>query len=219
MYHYKLALPATCPTGLIGLALGERAKDGRLASFVLGFSVILVYYILCAARGRLPWADSSTRVWPHGFPTSSGIAAIVMLVWRSRSTDRPIPFQCSGILGETERRFRRFRRRQHPPARRRAVIVLRLPRLNLPRPRLPDIYVSREYLRVFLLAVLSLLGIFYISTFIDLADKLFRGSADPHAARLLLLSDSAVCLLRDSDGVLVATLVTLGILTKNSEIW
>ena len=35
-----------------------------------------------------------------------------------------------------------------------------------------DLYVSREYLRVLALACVSLLGIFYISTFIDLVDKL-----------------------------------------------
>ena len=38
-------------------------------------------------------------------------------------------------------------------------------------------YTSRQYLRVFVLSVLAALGVFYISTFIDLADKLFRGSA------------------------------------------
>jgi lipopolysaccharide export LptBFGC system permease protein LptF len=46
----------------------------------------------------------------------------------------------------------------------------------LPLPRVLDIYISREYLRLIVIGLLGLLALFYISTFIDLADKLFRGS-------------------------------------------
>ena len=46
----------------------------------------------------------------------------------------------------------------------------------------------------------ALLGIFYISTFMDLADKLFRGSGDDgDAAPLFLFHDAAVRVLRHSD--------------------
>jgi LPS export ABC transporter permease LptG/LPS export ABC transporter permease LptF len=221
MYHYKLALPATCPIlALIGLALGASArKDGRLASFVLGFSVILVYYILLYGARAFAMGGQLDPGFAPWIPNIiMGIAAIVMLVWRSRSADRPIRFSVPAFWarrGETTS----IPATSHSPARRRAVIVLRLPQLNLPRPRLLDMYVSREYLRVFLLAVLSLLGIFYISTFIDLADKLFRGSA---TTRTLLeyfyFQTPQFVYYVIPMGVLVATLVTLGILTKNSEI-
>jgi LPS export ABC transporter permease LptG len=99
------------------------------------------------------------------------------------------------------------------------MVVVRLPHLNLPMPRLLDLYVAREYLRVFVLSVSSLLGIFYISTFIDLADKLFRGAA---TTRTLLdyfyFQTPQYVYYVIPMGVLVATLVTLGVLTKNSEI-
>src|SRR5581483_161958 len=62
------------------------------------------------------------------------------------------------------------------PASRKVVLVIRVPHLNVPRPSLLDLYVARRYLAVFVLAFGSLIGIFYIATFIDLADKLFRGS-------------------------------------------
>src|SRR5262249_30181901 len=58
----------------------------------------------------------------------------------------------------------------------RVVVVIRIPQINWPRPTLLDIYIARRYLSVFLLSFVSLIGIFYIATFIDLADKLFRGS-------------------------------------------
>ena len=54
---------------------------------------------------------------------------------------------------------------------------------------------------VFGLAFVALLGIFYISTFIDLADKLFGGAATiGHAAALLLFRDAAVRLLHHPAG-------------------
>src|SRR5204862_8155469 len=77
----------------------------------------------------------------------------------------------------------------------------------------------RQYLRVFGLTVLAALGVFYISTFIDLADKLFRGSAT--TALLLQFfyyqTPQYVYYIIPIAG-LVATLVTIGTMTKNSEL-
>ena len=55
--------------------------------------------------------------------------------------------------------------------------VVRVPQLRAPRPSLLDLYISRQYLTIFFMGVVSLLGIFYISTFMDLVDRLFRGTA------------------------------------------
>ena len=205
MYHYKLALPATCPIlALIGLALGASArKDGRLASFVLGFSVILVYYILLYGARAFAMGGQLDPGFAPWIPNIiMGLAAVVMLVWRARSADRPIRFSVPAFWARrTAAPSAAATSATTPAARRRTIVVVRLPQLNLPMPRLLDIYVAREYLRVFLLAVLSLLGIFYISTFIDLADKLFRGSATTRiAARVLLLPDAAVRVLRHPHG-------------------
>ncbi len=68
------------------------------------------------------------------------------------------------------------------------VVVVRVPHFDCPARGCSTSTSSREYLRVFLLGVVALLGIFYISTFIDLVDKLFRGEATTgDAAPLLLL--------------------------------
>ena len=57
------------------------------------------------------------------------------------------------------------------------MIVVKIPHVDWPRPSLLDLYVSRQYLSIFLLSFGSLVGIFYISTLIDLADKLLGGVA------------------------------------------
>ena len=99
------------------------------------------------------------------------------------------------------------------------MLVVRIPHLNLPRPGLLDLYVSGQYLRVFFLGLFSLLGIFYISTFMDLADKLFRGSAtSAMMLRYFFFQTPQFVYYIIPMAVLVATLVTVGLMTKNSEL-
>ena len=45
----------------------------------------------------------------------------------------------------------------------------------MPTPRLLDGYVTRLAMKVAALTFIGLLGIFYIATFIDVSDKLFKG--------------------------------------------
>jgi LPS export ABC transporter permease LptG len=79
--------------------------------------------------------------------------------------------------------------------------------------------VSREYLRVLLLGILGLLGVFYISTFIDLVDKLFRGETSTlMLLRYFYFRTPQFVYYVIPMGVLVATLVSVGVLTKNSEL-
>ena len=78
MIQYKFSFPvACCVLALIGLALGvSNRKDGKLASFVIGFIVIFVYYVLlymarAAAIGgvlepRYRAVDSAGRAWRGG---------------------------------------------------------------------------------------------------------------------------------------------------------
>ena len=74
------------------------------------------------------------------------------------------------------------------------------PAWDSPSPALLDIYISRRYLRLLGLTFVSLLGIFYISSFIDLSDKLFKGTTTlDKLLQLLLVRDAAVRLLRGPD--------------------
>src|SRR5439155_10138805 len=96
------------------------------------------------------------------------------------------------------------------PAEKRVVLVVRVPHLHFPRPPLLDLYVSGQYLRVFFLGLFGLLGIFYISTFMDLADKLFRGSATtPMVVRYFIFQTPQYVYYIIPMSVLVATLVTV----------
>jgi len=99
------------------------------------------------------------------------------------------------------------------------VLVIRVPQGIMPKFRILDTYVGLLYLRVFALTFLGLLGIFYIATFIDLSDKLFKGQATGTQLVLFLWYSSpqfVYYLLPLS--ALVSTLITIGLLTKSSEL-
>ena len=103
--------------------------------------------------------------------------------------------------------------------RRGVVLVVRIPHIDWPRPRLLDLYIARLYLVVFMLSFAALIGVFYISTFIDLADKLYRGSATPRLlARFFYWQTPQYVFYIIPLSALVAALVTIGLLTKNSEL-
>ena len=83
-----------------------------------------------------------------------------------------------------------------------------------------DRYVAATYARVAGLAALAMAGIFYISTFLDLSDKVFRGQTRRGAcsARIFWFITPQYVYYIVPLSVLLAALVTIGILTKNSEL-
>jgi LPS export ABC transporter permease LptG/LPS export ABC transporter permease LptF len=232
MVQEKFALPATCLIlALIGLALGtSNRKDGKLASFVLGFGVILIYYILLyGARAFATGGKITPELAPWIPIIVMGIAGVAMMAWRVRAADQPIRLSiptfwrrngAAAPAGPLESTVAApAAPRTDDVNSRRIVVVLRVPHLNLPLPHLLDLYVAREYLRVLVLSIVSFLGIFYISTFIDLVDKLFRGQATAGLLfRYFYFQTPQFIYYVIPMAVLVSCLVTIGVMTKNSEL-
>ena len=221
MIQQKFSLPLACPVlALIGLALGaSNRKDGRLAGFVIGVGVIFAYYVLLfGARTLAMGGRFSPSLAPWIPNIVLGAVGIALTLWRARSADQPIRIAIPVF----------WRRRAAADAaaaagsaapRRQVVLVVRLPHLNLPRPRLLDLYVSQQYVRIFVLGFAALLAIFYISTFMDLADKVFRGSATLGmlASYFYYITPQYVYYIIPMSALL-AVLVTIGLMTKNSEL-
>jgi LPS export ABC transporter permease LptF/LPS export ABC transporter permease LptG len=221
MIAFKFALPFACPVlALIALALGaSNRKDGKLASFVIGVLVIFAYYVLLYGARALANSGKFSATWAPWVPNIVlGVVGLVLMVLRVRGADQPIRVSMPRFLQ------RRSRSEDaggvgSPRPRPRPVLVVRLPHLRLPRPRLLDLYIARQYLQVFFLGVISLLGVFYISTFIDLADKLFRGSATTSLLlRYFFYATPQFAYYVIPMSALVAALVTVGVMTKNSEL-
>jgi len=217
--HRKFAIPVACLVfGVIGLALGAtNRRDGKLGSFVFGLGVIFAYYIPLTlgpalAKGHLipPWL----AVWAPNIILSAVGAGLFF--WRSRAADQEFRFAMPQWL---QRRNRRViaPRAQHAGGEPAAISTGFMSRL--PRPSILDRYVTTMYTRVFALCAVGLLALFYISTFIDRSDKVFKGAATwgmMGAYLWYLLPQYVYYVLPMS--VLLASLVTIGVLTKNSEL-
>jgi LPS export ABC transporter permease LptG/LPS export ABC transporter permease LptF len=208
--HRKFSIPVACLVfGLIGLALGAtNRRDGKLASFVIGVGVIFVYYVVLwtgqsMAKGAIvpPWL----AVWLPNFVL--GAFGGVLLVWRKRAADQPLrlPALFTRRKSETDSVPRRN--------------FFRIPQALIPMPSILDRYVASSYVRVLALSALAMAGIFYISTFLDLSDKVFKGDATwgMLGAYFWYATPQYVYYILPLS-VLLATLVTIGLLTKNSEL-
>jgi LPS export ABC transporter permease LptG len=121
-------------------------------------------------------------------------------MWRKRAADRPLRLPLPGG-------FRRPR------------FSIRMPSLWVPMPGLLDRYVATNYVRVLAMSAVALAGIFYIATFLDLSDNVFRGQATWTMLgwHLAYRTPQYIYYILPLS-VLLATLVTIGILTKNSEL-
>ncbi len=225
--HKKFSIPVACFVfGLLALVFGlTTRRDGKLASFVFGLGVIFAYYVIMwtaqsAAKGRMvpPWL----AMWIPDLLL--GGAGVVLLAvhgpwgWRWRALARlaatwwgrvwppPLPASFSRLW----------------PARlvrARAMAGAQVARPWMPRASILDGYIARLYLRVAGLSFVSLLGIFYISTFIDLSDKLFKGQATlAMLMQYLWYATPQFIYYCIPLSVLIGGLVTIGLLTRNSEL-
>jgi LPS export ABC transporter permease LptF/LPS export ABC transporter permease LptG len=195
----KFSIPFACLIfGLIGLALGvNNRRDGKLASFVLGLGVIFIYYVVLwlgqsLVRGHIvpPWLAA----W--GPNIVLGVLGLLLFRWRDRGFDRPLRLPALPTL----------RGAGMPP--------LRLPMLGI-----LDRYVATMYARVTVLSALAMAGIFYIAAFLDLSDKVFRGQAtwSMLGAYFWYATPQYIYYILPL-AVLLGALVTVGLLTKNSEL-
>ena len=203
--HRKFSIPVACLVfGVIGLALGAtNRRDGALGSFGLGIAVVFAYYIplflfpQMTKGGHIP---PQLAVWLPNILI--GLFALVLFVWRDRVADQPI-----GAPSWVLRLRERFKRRPRPR---------RLGRGPL---RILDSYVATSYVRILLLTCGATVAVFYISTFIDLSDKMFKGMAPWYTVfQYLVFATPQFAYYILPLSVLIATLVTVGMLTSNSEL-
>jgi LPS export ABC transporter permease LptG/LPS export ABC transporter permease LptF len=242
----RFSFPAACVVfAVIGLALGlSVARDGKLAGFVVGIAVIFAYYILLylaqgVTRGYYAGDGSNlkpllvaqlSRWWPNIVLLPFGILA---LIWRARWAEGRLPFRVfvklsSAVQGWLDRRRTAASGSTATPAgvataragrRRGVVVVVRIPSVSWLLPNILDRYISAIYLRAAGVSFAALLGIFYISTFIDKTDKLLKGQATGWDILTLLgyMTPQFVYYVIPLSALL-SVLVTFGLLSRSSEL-
>jgi len=237
----RFSFPAACLVfAIIGVALGLTvARDGKLAGFVVGIAVIFAYYIFLylaqsvtkgyysgPTGGAQPLIIAQLSRWtPNMVLLPFGILA---LIWRARWAEGRLPFRSLVKLTEylsgwiNRRRDAAGAAAGNAPARRgerRIVIVIRVPHLSWLAPNILDRYISAIYLRAAGISFMALLGIFYISTFIDKSDRLFKGQTTGGTVLQLLgyMTPQFVYYVIPL-AALLSVLVTFGLLSRSSEL-
>ena len=221
--HQKFSLPVACLIfGLIGLALGVTSrKDGKFASFALGIAVIFAYYIIMYGAKAMAKGDLVSPHLAMWLPNIIlGGAGAFLLIWRARSVERRVSI---GLPYLKPRTLDQPLPKTYgtPTSTKSPVITVSSNALwsgNNPL-NLLDLYVGKQYLTIVALAFVGLLGIFYISTFVDLSDKLFKGETTAFAIlEYFWYATPQFIYYVLPISALVSTLVTIGILTKSSEL-
>ena len=236
----RFSFPAACLVfAVIGIALGLTvARDGKLAGFVVGIAVIFGYYVILylaqsvtrgyyagEAGGAKPLLLAQLSRWaPNLVLLPFGIFA---LIWRARWAEGRLPFRSAVKLTQAMTAWLNRHRTSTPRAAgagpgargRGVVVVIRLPHLSWLMPNILDRYISRIYLRTATLSFAALIGIFYIGTFIDKSDKLFKGQATTGmVVQLLGFMTPQFVYFVIPLAALLSVLVTFGLLSRTSEL-
>jgi len=200
----RFSIPAACLVfGLLGLVFGAtNRRDTRLGSFVLGLGVIFAYYVLLWFGQSLVDGYLAPPWWGAWMPNIVlGGVGLLLFLRRDRLGDRPlrVPFPRklrtrlgarTWVLGHTWLPF-----------------------------GILDRYVALIYLRVLGLSVTALAGVFYVSTFLDLADEVFKGNGTWRMlGAFFVYATPQFFYYIIPLSVLLATLVSIAVLTKSSEL-
>ena len=230
--HKKFSIPVACLVfALLAVGLGvSNRKDGKLASFVLGLAVIFAYYVIMFGSEAMAKGALIPAWWAMWIPNVLlGSLGIALLVARTRGVDYTMRFKLpswrwpsrqvnedptgdSKLLEATEPN-------PNPKPPRGIVVVIRIPQFELPRPQLLDLYVARTYGRMLVMCIAAIMGLFYISTFLDKSDKLFKGQVTLGMLLQYLWWETPQFLYYIiAIAVLLSAIITVGLLTKNSEL-
>jgi len=223
-WHKKFAIPFACIVfGLLGLSLSLGSKkEARSSAFALSIAVIFVYYILIRLgeqAGDTGMMTPFLAMWGANI-VLGGIA--LLLLWlnlREAAFDPLDPAHYLSFIPRVKRHHVATARPLPSVVPPRAVVVVRIPRLHLRFPSILDRYIARAWLNHFALVVLAFASIYVLAEFMDLFDDIqhnrVKGKVVLHYYAFHLLQ---ILFTVTPIGVLVAVLITLGVLARRNEI-
>jgi LPS export ABC transporter permease LptG len=222
--HKKFAIPFACLVfGILGLPLGiTNRRGGKSSGFSLSIGIILFYYILINNGEAMA---QSGKVSPAvGMWTPNAILLVLGIYLLARANRE------TGFRSERASIWRRLadlvnRRRPSAPAVSSATQMAAdeepaiLNRLDITFPNILDRYILREFAKILALVLISTIALFVIVDYTDLAHDIRANGIAFHT--VLAYYRFAIFQILHWTlpiSVLVATLVTFGILSKNNEV-
>lgn len=219
--HKKFSIPFACIVfGIVGLPLGiTNRRGGKSSGFSLSIAIILFYYVAINNGEALA---GSGKISPFLGMWAANIVMLVAGIYLLIRANRDIGAQRpeGGIIRRTVTAIgRQFRRRgavqQVEAADERSI----LSQLDVTFPNIIDRYVLREFLKVLLLVLVSVIALFLVIDYTERAADIRVNHIAFHTVfayyRFLIFQILNWTL---PISVLVATLVTFGMLSKNNEV-
>lgn len=221
--HKRFSYPAACfVLMLVGVPLGVTSRrGGKSSAWVFTILLVCLYYSLSlfgTALGKQNWISAFVAVWLANILFATGG---LFLLWQMASGGRVLsaitsftsrtpksataPAESNGApkFGWVARIFPAMQRRS--------------PRHAFP--RILDEYVVREFLYMFFLVLCGFVMLMLVFTFFELISDILRNHTPLSIVGQYLLNLTPSMLYQIAPlAVLVAVLVTFGVLNRNSEI-
>ena len=214
----KFSFPIACLIlGLLALPIGlHTRKEGRLTGMMMGLVVVLIYYglqQLAEGQANAQHIPAWSARWvPNLILLPVGLIGVW---WRSHTTGQGIQLRVPAWLAKRSSKPAPAKPAGTPDR----ALVIRLPAIHVPRPRLLDLYVSKRYLRLIALSFGSLMVLFYIGTLIDASQRFFKSQATGWMlVKYLAYQTPQYAYYAIPIAALIATLSTVAALTRSSEL-
>jgi len=230
--HKRFAYPAACLVlMLVGVPLGVTSRrGGKSSAWVFTILLVILYYTLSLvgiALGRQNWIPTFLAVWSANILFAIGG---LILLWQMASGSQPF----SGIAGFAARTPKTEHAPTEQPKSAPLEGMLARLRARLPErlragphravsngvfPRILDQYVVLEFLKMFALVLMGFVLLMLVFTVFDLLSDILRNRVafTTVGAYLINLTPSMLYQIAPL-AVLIAVLVTFGVLNRNSEI-
>jgi len=215
-FNRRLAQPSACLVlVLIGIPLGlSSKKGGKGAGFVLTIILVFVYYFISITGISLARSGKAPAVL--GVWMANLVFAVIggLLLWRVDKMPIELGLSHALFTGIKDRILTRFQKKDDGPAAQ--------PRQRFFRQRFPlilDDYVLRNFLGNLIIILSSLVMLLLIFTFFELFSDFFRNKPGWLTLGSYLLNLSPSMLYQITPlAVLLAVLVTLGLMQKSNEL-
>ena len=220
----RFAYPAACLVlMLVGVPLGVASRrGGKSSGFVFTILLVFFYYFLSStgtALGRQNKVPPFLAVWSANLIFAS---VGIFLLWQMASGGRAL----AAISAWTARFFNRAPSSRAKP---RTPFTARLSRIFAPSaprrkvrgvfPRILDEYVVREFLNIFFLVLTGFVMLMLVFTFFELVGDILRNHIPLSTVGAYLVNLTPSMLYQIAPlAVLIAVLVTFGVLNRNSEL-
>jgi LPS export ABC transporter permease LptG/LPS export ABC transporter permease LptF len=220
--HKRFSYPAACfVLMLVGVPLGVTSRrGGKSSAWVFTILLVCLYYSLSlmgTALGKQNWISAFVAVWLANFLFAAGglfllwqmasggrvLSAITSFMSRPKTAGAPAEANGAPKLSWAARIFPTMQRRSARHA----------------FPRILDEYVVREFLIMFVLVLCGFVMLMLVFTFFELISDILRNHIPLSIVGQYLINLTPSMLYQISPlAVLIAVLVTFGVLNRNSEI-